>query len=82
MKVGGEYYRTYDPVWHCTWCQGVYDATGGAPPANLEQIFPVWNDVSSWNLNALNGVIRSVHDRHRRLLGEADREPRGRVAAG
>jgi len=40
VKMGGEYYRTYDPVWHCTWCQGVYDATGGAPPANIEQIFP------------------------------------------
>ena len=59
MKVGGEYFRTYDPVWHCTWCQGVYDATGGPPPANIEQIFPVWNNVDSWNLNALNGVIRS-----------------------
>ena len=59
VKVGGEYFRTYDPVWHCTWCQGVYDATGGAPPANIEQIFPVWNNVDSWNLNALNPVIRS-----------------------
>ena len=62
----------YDPVWHCTWCQGVYDATGGAPPANIEQIFPVWNDVSSVEPQRAERRHPVAHDRHRRLLGEAD----------
>jgi outer membrane receptor protein involved in Fe transport len=68
VKTGGEYYRTYDPVWHCTWCQGVIDATGAQPPANLEQLFPVWDDVSTWNLaglSAVPGLVRS----YRRGIG-------------
>lgn len=71
VKSGGEFYRTYDPVWHCTWCQGVIDATGGNPPANIEALFPVWNDVSTWNLNALNPVARS----YRRGIGTFAVEP-------
>jgi carboxypeptidase family protein len=59
LRTGGEFYRTYDPVWHCTWCQGVLDATGGPVPANIEQLFPVWNDPSTWNLAALSPITRS-----------------------
>src|SRR5262245_206610 len=67
LKTGGEFYRTYDPVWHCTWCQGVLDATGGPPPGTpgspvttpLESLFPVWNDVSTWNIAALSPLTRS-----------------------
>ena len=66
VKTGGEFYRTYDPVWHCTWCQGVLDATGGPIPANIEQLFPVWNDPSTWNLAALSPITRS----YRRGIGE------------
>ena len=66
LKTGGEFYRTYDPVWHCTWCQGVLDATGGPIPANIEQLFPVWNDPSTWNLAALSPITRS----YRRGIGE------------
>ena len=68
LKTGGEYYRTYDPVWHCTWCQGVIDATGGPVPANIEQLFPVWNDVSTWNLAALSAVPGLVRS-YRRGIG-------------
>src|SRR5262249_43435172 len=28
-------------------------------PANIEQIIPVWNDVSTWKLNALAPITRS-----------------------
>ena len=31
---------------------------GGAIPANIEQLFPVWNDISTWNLNALSPIAR------------------------
>jgi hypothetical protein len=71
LRTGGEYYRTYDPVWHCTWCQGVIDATNGPVPANIEQLFPVWNDVSTWNLAALSPITRS----YRRGLGSFSVNP-------
>jgi hypothetical protein len=66
LRTGGEFYRTYDPVWHCTWCQGVLDATGGPVPANIEALFPVWNDPATWNLAALSPITRS----YRRGIGE------------
>jgi hypothetical protein len=59
LKVGAEF------LYHNTWngasefAQGVYDATLGPRPANLEALFPVWNDVSTWNLNPLSPLIRS-----------------------
>jgi hypothetical protein len=71
LKTGGEYYRTYDPVWHCTWCQGVLDATGGPIPANIESLFPVWNDPSTWNLAALSPITRS----YRRGIGDFSVNP-------
>ncbi|MGH9253842.1 MAG: TonB-dependent receptor [Vicinamibacterales bacterium] len=71
VRTGGEFYRTYDPVWHCTWCQGVLDATGGPVPANIEQLFPVWNDPTTWNLAALSPITRS----YRRGIGSFYVEP-------
>ena len=38
---------------------GIYDASGGAVPANIESLFPVWNDVSTWNLAALSPLVRT-----------------------
>jgi hypothetical protein len=35
---------------------GVYDARGGPVPANIESLFPVWNDPSTWNINALSPI--------------------------
>ena len=38
----------------------VYDARGGPVPANIEQLFPVWNNPSTWNINALSPIaVRS-----------------------
>jgi hypothetical protein len=34
----------------------VYDARGGPVPANIESLFPVWNDPSTWNINALSPI--------------------------
>jgi Carboxypeptidase regulatory-like domain/TonB dependent receptor-like, beta-barrel len=58
VKVGGEYLQTWQWLFNTRNGGGVYDAMGGAIPANVEQLFPVWNDISSWNLNALNPIIR------------------------
>jgi hypothetical protein len=59
LKAGGEYIYQQNPVFLCIRCMGSYDATGGAVPANIESLFPVWNDVNSWNLAALSPIVRS-----------------------
>ena len=41
-------------IW-CTGCMGALTIqTGLRPPANVEDLFPVWNDVSTWNFAALS----------------------------
>jgi hypothetical protein len=59
VKVGGEYVQQQNPVFLCNRCMGIYDASGGAVPANIESLFPVWNDVSTWNLAALSPIVRT-----------------------
>jgi hypothetical protein len=59
LKLGGEVGYQQNPVFLCNRCMGIYDAQGGPVPANIEQLFPVWNDVSSWNLAALSPIVRS-----------------------
>ena len=59
VKLGGEFTNQQNPVFLCDSCMGIYDMTGGSVPANLQDLFPVWNDVSTWNLNALSGITRS-----------------------
>ncbi len=53
VKTGGEYVHSNSPIFLCINCGGTLDAQGGAIPANIESLFPVYNDVSSWNLNGL-----------------------------
>ena len=59
FKIGGIYNYQTNPVFLCNRCMGSFDMQGGAVPANIEQIIPVWNDVSTWNLNALAPITRS-----------------------
>jgi hypothetical protein len=59
VKLGGEFAYQDNPVFLCNRCMGIYDAQGGPIPANIEQLFPVWNDISSWNLAALSPIVRS-----------------------
>jgi carboxypeptidase family protein len=53
VKTGGEYIHSDSPIFLCINCGGTLDAQGDAAPGNLEALFPVYNDVSTWNLNAL-----------------------------
>src|SRR5262249_341177 len=59
LKLGGEF------LYHNTWnfaaanAQGIYDATGGPVPANIQDLFPVWDNISTWNVDALNPIMRS-----------------------
>jgi hypothetical protein len=59
MKVGGEYLNVYFYLSNCRPCNGIYDASASRPPANIEQLIPVWNDPNTWNLDALNPLIRT-----------------------
>ena len=60
LKLGGEYYRFVNKFASCFRCMGVIDARGGPVPANIESLFPVWNDASTWNLEALAPITRWV----------------------
>jgi hypothetical protein len=58
MRLGGEYLRYM--MWHdwCNFLRGNLIADNGPVPANIEQLFPVWNDPSTWNLAALSPISR------------------------
>ena len=58
LKMGGEYLKYL--TWH-DWCnvlRGNLFADNGPIPANIEQLFPVWNDPSTWNIAALSPISR------------------------
>ena len=59
LKFGGEYLYVWHFIASCRSCMGIIDARGGPVPANIEQLFPVWNDVSTWNIRALSPITRS-----------------------
>ena len=59
VKAGGEFIKLPITRKNCRPCMGIYDLANSRPPANIEDLFPVWNDVSTWNLNALNPLIRN-----------------------
>jgi len=59
MKFGAIFVRQENPVFLCVQCQGVYDMTGGAVPANIQQLFPVWDNPATWNVAALAPITRS-----------------------
>jgi hypothetical protein len=54
IHFGGDFIYNHDFYEWNNNRYGVYDARGGAVPANVESLFPVWNDPSTWNLNALS----------------------------
>jgi hypothetical protein len=58
VKTGAEYIHSNSPIFLCINCGGTLDAQNGPVPANVESLFPVFNDVSSWNLNALAPITR------------------------
>jgi carboxypeptidase family protein/TonB-dependent receptor-like protein len=58
VKFGGEYMRQGTIILWCATCTGSLDATNGPVPANIQALFPVWNDASTWNLTALSPISR------------------------
>lgn len=58
FKVGAEYLK-FGTFLHFVGNQvGVFDATGGPIPSNIEALFPNLMDVSTWNLAALSPIVR------------------------
>ena len=53
VRTGGEYLN-YE-MWHdwCNYLNGNLTVNRGAPPANLEALFPVWDNPSTWDLSGL-----------------------------
>jgi hypothetical protein len=60
VKLGGEYFRFDADFGWCNRCMGEVDARLGPAPANLESLFPVWNDASTWNLAPLAPLTSQV----------------------
>ncbi len=58
IKFGGEYLYIFHFVNSCRSCMGIIDARGGPIPANIESLFPVWDDPNTWNLAALSPITR------------------------
>ena len=54
MKLGGEFLLPVNWVYWESSSRGLLLAVGGPPPENIETLFPVWNDPSTWNLAALS----------------------------
>ena len=59
LKAGGEYLHTDILSANCTSCMGRIDARNGPIPANVEELFPVWNNADTWNIAALSPLVRN-----------------------
>lgn len=61
VRIGGEYVWFENPLRWCLRCDGEIDARGGPVPANIQALFPVWNDASTWNTAPLAAQTRWVY---------------------
>ena len=59
LQTGGEYIHMLDWLVFCNSCMGRYNLTAGPIPANLERLFPVWDDATTWNLAPLSPLAVS-----------------------
>ena len=59
LKFGGEFLLPSNQLHYQPCFFGCLDATGGPRPENIEALFPVWDDASTWNLAALSPITRS-----------------------
>jgi hypothetical protein len=59
LKTGGELNFHRSVLYWPSHLAGTFDMLGGPIPANIESLFPVWDDPSTWNLGALSPITRS-----------------------
>jgi hypothetical protein len=57
LKVGGDYTLVKFDHYLCFRCVGLINARGGPIPANIEELFPVWNDVNTWDIGAISPIV-------------------------
>ncbi len=58
FTFGGEYGYMRMFLGNCRQCMGILDANNGPIPANIQALFPVWDDPDSWNLAPLSSISR------------------------
>ena len=59
LRLGGEYIYDLSILRGCgSTCRPTLVAQNGAIPANIVQALPVWNDASTWNLDAVAAVAQ------------------------
>ena len=78
IKLGAEYLDMGFDHFLCSRCVGEYDARGGPIPDNIEELFPVWNDVNTWNLAPLSSIVR----KYQRGIGDFAASTPRKVFAG
>jgi hypothetical protein len=59
-------YNILSDLFWCNFCRGYLDVRGGPVPANIEALFTVWNDPSTWNVAALSPIAV----RYQQAVGE------------
>jgi carboxypeptidase family protein len=59
LKLGGEYLEHKNQLFWPSNKYGILTANLVAPPANLESLFPVWDDPKTWNLTPLSAIAVS-----------------------
>ena len=78
LRVGAEYIYNLDYLNWCSFCNGAIDANNAAVPANIQTLFPVWNDASTWNLAPLSPITV----RYRKSVGRFDFDTPRNMYAG
>ncbi len=59
VRTGGEFLYRRQIQANLRNASGEIDARGGPTPANIESLFPVWNNADTWNLAALSPITRT-----------------------
>jgi hypothetical protein len=73
VKLGAEWiHYTMAQGW-CNACDGTYRSTA-RPPANIEQLIPVWDDASTWNMRALSPLFTDLRIAIGNMAWGLDRE--------
>jgi hypothetical protein len=60
LKMGGEYFYMIQGSRNCRNCMGIVDAQNGPGPTpeQFARWFPVWDDVSTWDMTAISPLVR------------------------
>ena len=60
LKIGGDFQLPSNRLYWANMAFGRIFAYGGSIPDNVEELFPVWNDPSTWNLQPLSPLVSFI----------------------